>query len=298
MTLIVAAATPDIGFLVSDTLVTTLVQIKGNPTGPVNGEFHALKVQVLNPTTAIAFATSNAVDTAIKLISEVHDALHANPSLVVPDRLLEAYKKAIEASGEQDTPDCEFLVLTYNSGVRKLARVTSEAITYPERAYIGDANEYKKLTELRTPYAPPATQHVQQPDGTFQVLPLVVSAGEIEFQEISFALEALANQRLSRSVGAIAGCIIRVVDARISKELEYLQSGEAGISLEEGQIGFSVLASNTGTRGIGIYYKGGKIGFVMKVGDLEYCRVEKAATIQSFIEAAREKYGMELTGPT
>ncbi|MET3844912.1 hypothetical protein [Bradyrhizobium sp. OAE829] len=298
MTLIVAAATPDIGFLVSDTLVTTLMHIKGNPTGPVNGEFHTLKVQILNPRTAVAFATSNAVDTAIKLISEVHGALQADPSLSAPDRLFEAYKRAIEASGGKDVPDCEFLVLTYNSAVRKLARVSSETITYPERAYIGDANEYKKMMELRQPYVPPAMQQVQQPDGTFKVLPLVVSAGEIEFEEISLALETLVNRCQGQSVGAIAGCIIRVVDAKASKEIEYLQLGEAGVSPEEGQTGFSVLASNTGKRGIGIYYKRGKIGFVMNVGDCEYCRVENAPTIRGFIEVAKAKYGLELSGPT
>src|SRR4051812_7919700 len=171
MTLIVAAATADIGFLVSDTLITTLMHIKGNPTGPVNGEFHALKVQILNHQTAVAFATSNAVDTAIKLISEIHDALPANPSLSVPDRLFEAYKQAIERSDATDIPDCEFLVLTCNLGVRKLARVSSEAITHPARAYIGDANQYRRLMKLRQPYTPPATQQVQQPDGTFKNLP-------------------------------------------------------------------------------------------------------------------------------
>lgn len=298
MTLIGAAATADIGFLVSDTLVTTLMHIKGNPTGPVNGEFHALKVQILNSQTAVAFATSNAVDTAIKLISEIHDALLANPSLSVPDRLFETYKQAIGASEATDTPDCEFLILTHNSGVRKLARVSSEAITYPKRAYIGDANEYRNLTKLRQPYVPPEMQDVQQPDGTFKTLPLVVHAGEIEFQEISLAMEALVNQRLSQTVGGIAGCIVRVVDGGISKDLEYLQLGEVGVSPEEGQTGFSVLASNTGTRGIAIYFRSGKIGFVMKVGDPEYCRVERAPMIQSFVEAAKTKYGLELTGPT
>ena len=286
MTLIVAAAAPDIGFFVSDTLVTTLVHIKGNPTGPVNGEFHALKVQILNSQTAVAFATSNAVDTAVRLIAQIQDALNADPELKVPDRLFEAYKQTIETTGELESPDCEFLVLTLSSDGKKLARISSEAITYPERAYIGDANEYKKLMELRRPYVPPQTQHVQQPDGTFKTVPLVVSANEIEFQEISFAMEALANQRLSQSVGAIAGCIIRVVDAKISKQIEYLQSGEADVSLEEGQSGFSVLASNTGTRGIGIYYRSGTIGFIMMVGDLELCRVEKATNIQNFIETA------------
>jgi hypothetical protein len=298
MTLIVAAATPDIGFFLSDTLVTTLIHIKGNPTGPINGEFHALKVQILGPQVAVAFATSNAVDTALRLIAQIQDAVNADPELRVPDRLFEAYKQIIETSEEQDIPDCEFLVLTLSSDGKKLARISNEAITYLERAYIGDSNEYKKLMELRQPYVPPQTQHVQQPDGTFKIVPLVLSAGEIEFHEMSFAMEALVNQRLSQTVGAIAGCIVRVVDARISKEIEYLQSGEVGVSLEEGQTGFSVLASNTGTRGIGIYYRSGKMGFIMRVGDLEFCRVEKAPTIQSFIETAKSKYGLELTGPT
>jgi hypothetical protein len=296
MTLIVAAATADIGFLVSDTLVTTLIHIKGNPTGPINGEFHALKVQIVGPQTAIAFATSNAVYTAVGLISNLQDALRDNPELNVPDHLFGAYKQAITTN--QDRPDCEFLVLTLSSGGKKLARISNEAITYLERGYIGDANEYKRLMKLRQPHVPPQLQHVQQPYGTFKTLPLVVSAGEIEFQEISFAMEALVNQRTSQSVGAIAGCIVRVADARISKELEYLQSGEVGVSPEEGQTGFSVLASNTGTRGIGIYYRSGKIGFVMKVGDLEFCQIEKEPTIQSFIDAAKSKYGLELTGPT
>ena len=111
-------------------------------------------------------------------------------------------------------------------------------------------------------------------------------------------MEALVHGRLSQSIGAIAGCIVRVVDARISRELEYLQFGEAGISPEEGQIGFSVLASNSGARGIGIYYRVGKIGFLMMVGDRELCRVEKEPTIQSFIETAKTKYGLKLTGVT
>jgi hypothetical protein len=111
-------------------------------------------------------------------------------------------------------------------------------------------------------------------------------------------MEALVNQRLSQSVGAIAGSIIRVVDAKISGEFEYLQSGEVTVSAEEGQSGFSVLASNAGTRGIGIYYRSGKIGFIMKVGDTELCRVEREATIQGFIETAKIKHGLELTGPT
>jgi hypothetical protein len=298
MTLIVAVATSDIGFMVSDTLVTTLMHIKGNPTGPVNGEFHALKVQIIDPRTAIAFTTSNAVDIAVNLISATQKALHADAGLDAIDYLFDAYRRAIKASDQQDVPDCEFLVLKLDPSRKVLAVISSEAVTYVERAYIGDPSEYKKLMDLREPYTPPQLQYVQQSDGTFRELPLVVGASEIEFHEISFAMERLVNQRLSQSVGAIAGSIVRVVDARISGELEYLQSGEVSVSAEEGQSGFTVLASNSGTRGIGIYYRSGKIGFVMKVGDTELCRVERESTIQKFIETSKSKHGLDLIGPT
>jgi hypothetical protein len=39
MTLIVAMANDDIGFMVGDTVLTPVLQISGNPVGPVNGEF-------------------------------------------------------------------------------------------------------------------------------------------------------------------------------------------------------------------------------------------------------------------
>jgi len=36
----------------------------------------------------------------------------------------------------------------------------------------------------------------------------------------------------------------------------------------------------------------------MIVGDTELCRKETSETIQSFIELATQKYGMNLVGPT
>ena len=44
MTLIVGYANEEIGFLVGETLLTPLLEVKGNPEGPVNGEFHGLKI--------------------------------------------------------------------------------------------------------------------------------------------------------------------------------------------------------------------------------------------------------------
>ena len=147
---------------------------------------------------------------------------------------------------------------------------------------------------LRCSYHPPANQTVQQSDGTFHTVPLVVSDGERDFAEITDALEKLAFERRSRTVGAICGCVTRVVDARISGKLEYLQSVEASLSAAEGHSGFSFLASNTGTRGMGIYYISGKIGFLFIVGDSEHNRKEQADTLAQFIKASRARYGLNL----
>lgn len=59
MTLIVGYASEEIGFLVGETLLTPLLEVKGNPVGPVNGEFHGLKIQIIDDNTAIAFASPN-----------------------------------------------------------------------------------------------------------------------------------------------------------------------------------------------------------------------------------------------
>jgi hypothetical protein len=153
------------------------------------------------------------------------------------------------------------------------------------------------MTELRRPYRSPKIQHVQEPDGTFRETPLIESEGEIEFAEISNALEELTRQRRRQSsVGAICGCVTRVVDARISEKLEYLQSGEVSISPWEGKSGFTILVSNSDIRGIGIYYRSGKMGFLFIVGDSDYCRKEYAETLKQFVEMAEVTYGLALIG--
>jgi hypothetical protein len=78
MTLIVAMANVDIGFMVGDTLLTPLLEVKGNPIGPVNGEFHGLKIQILNGKTAIAFASSNASATALNIIADAAREIQNN----------------------------------------------------------------------------------------------------------------------------------------------------------------------------------------------------------------------------
>ena len=81
MTLIYAAATPDIGFIVGDTLLVPLADIKGIPRGPVNGAHHALKIQILSSKTAVAFATENAVETSLRLIKGLYGELRADPTI-------------------------------------------------------------------------------------------------------------------------------------------------------------------------------------------------------------------------
>jgi hypothetical protein len=196
--------------------------------------------------------------------------------------------------------DCDFLVLQLTAEGKILAHITNEELSYRNRAYIGDGDEYARMTKLRRPYDPPKMQSIQQPDGTFRIVPLVTSDDEREFEEISRALEELtgrqAQRRQQSSVGAICGCVVRVVDARISRKLEYLQLGEASISPWEGKCGFALLASNSDIRGIGVYYRSGKMGFLFIVGDSEYCRKEHAETLDQFVELARMTYGLTLIG--
>jgi hypothetical protein len=296
MTLIVGMANADIVFLVGDTLLTPMLEIKGNPAGAVNGEFHGLKIQILNDQVAIAFSSSNAAEVALSIIAEVWRSLQANSQADVCEQVLEQYQRVLQST-DNEKPDCEFLVLQLDANGNRLAHITAEEIRPCERSYIGDQAQYKQMNDLRKPYQSPAEMHVQQADGTFKVEKMTDSKGQIEFMEVSLALEELV-QRRNRAVGAIGGNVIRVRNAWPSGNLEYLQVGMASFGPEEGQSGFSLLSSSTGRRGVGIYYKSGKLGFLMMVGDPEMCIKETSETIQAFIELAHQKHGMNLVGPT
>jgi hypothetical protein len=295
MTLVVGYASTDIGFLVSDSLLTPAMATSLDK-GPVAGQFHGLKIQIIHPTIAIAYATSNDADAALDLIKGIAARISGGQLENVPEHLFDAYKQAI-ASARAEPPDCEFLVLQIRPDGKKLAHITQRNVLNVTRAYIGDPNEHKKLTQLRKPRNPPKAQWVQQADGTMKTTSLITSEGENYFAEISDAMEDLVHQRRG-SVGAIAGCIIRVVDARISKELEYLQAVETSVLPWEGISGFSLLASNSGTRGVGIYYRSGKLDYLLIVGDSEHVRKEYADTIKDFIEMGKTKFGLNLEGGT
>jgi len=75
MTLVVGHAAKDIGFLVGDTLLSSEFELKGD-TGPVNEKFHALKIQILDSDTAVAFAGD--VETSFDLIKKLCDELRAD----------------------------------------------------------------------------------------------------------------------------------------------------------------------------------------------------------------------------
>jgi hypothetical protein len=241
VTLVVGYATQDIGFLVADTLMSFPVK-KYDPRVSKIEEFHVLKIQILNPDIAVAFAGD--VETSLNLIKNLHKELSVDSKICVPQRLFDMYQELASKENGSWSVDCDFLVLMLTPQGKQLARVTKNEIAYVERAYIGDPIEYANLRNLIEPYCGPETRIVQNLDGTFSNASQVVTDSEKEFEQISVAMENLTHRRMSDIVGAVCGCVTRVVDARISAKLEYLQSLEVSYSREEGHAGFSLLASN------------------------------------------------------
>jgi|HubBroStandDraft_1064217.scaffolds.fasta_scaffold59006_2 hypothetical protein len=290
MTLVVGCATPDIGFLVADTLLSFAFDLKGRVT-PVKGESHALKIQILSPAVAVAFAGD--VGTSLDFIDALQEKLLANLKIDPCEQLFATYSALATTASAQD---CEFLVLQSTADGKKLARITSDGVQNCARAFIGDAAEYNSMRQLQSPYSGPTMQQIQQQDGTFHTIPFGPTEGEKEFSVVSDAMEALTHRRTSKVVGAIAGCVTRVVNARISGRLEYMQSVEASLTPWEDKSGFSLLTSNSEKRGIGIYYRSGRMGLLFVVGDREACHKERAETMSQFVEVARVKHGLNLVG--
>jgi len=104
-----------------------------------------------------------------------------------------------------------------------------------------------------------------------------------------------ADGRRGPTVGAIGGCVIRIVDARITGQLEYLQEVESSLTPWEGRSGYTMLAANAEVRGIAIYYRKG-FGFIFISGDTEYYKRMNATTLREFVSEARTRHGLELTG--
>jgi hypothetical protein len=283
MTLIVGSVTEDLGFLIGDTLlsfdITPSVQ-------PIINQTHVLKIQVLNPDTAIAFAGNDA-DMALNLIY----SLKAESS---DEKLPEQLFRKLRASSGLD---CEFLVLQLNDGKPSLNYINRSEFGARHRWYIGDQPEYARFTkaiESQT-YTPPTAHFVQQTDGSFVEVPVSESDAEIYFIKARNAMESITSQWNARgSVGAICGGVTCVANAKISGKLEYMQTHLASISPAEGISGFSFFASNSRVRGTGVYYPLGKVGYLFLVGDVDYSRKEYAENAAQFIAMAKFKYGMNL----
>jgi hypothetical protein len=287
MSLVIAYARDDICFMVGDTLLSHEHFQLASDIGPVNGEFHSLKIQILSGAIAVAFAGH--FQTAYQSVCDLHDALKDTPDLDPVHWIAE----------RQGLEQCEFLILLNGLCQKQLFQIVNHKAQRCERAYIGDQNEYHRLSEIRGPYQGPQERRSQNPDGSMSEVP--VTEGEKEFDIISDAMEALTRERVGRkhpTVGAISGCVIRVVDARISRELEYLQAVEVSHFPWEPRSGFTLLASNTDRRGVGVYFRSGSRGFVLPVCGDDTCVALSEPTLESFVAAAREKFGMHLVGGT
>ncbi|WP_226112446.1 hypothetical protein [Burkholderia vietnamiensis] len=294
MTLVIGYATREIGFLIADTLLSSPVALRGDE-GQFNGATHTLKIHILSGRLAIAFAGDPGL--ATELIAELKTETEAHEDLDVPRYLLERYRQ--RAVGIPEIKRSDFLILRLLDDGPTLDKVTlDDGIRNAERSYIGDAEGYRQLTALLGTYAGPKIRMVQQPDGSFVTEPFEPMEGERWFAVASDALESLCHKKSVATVGAVTDAITRVVNARISGELEYLQSANVGRSLEEGLTGYTVLAANTGTRATAIYFYAGKVGFVFQPGDPAGCRRIASDSDIQFIDAARRQYGIELIGPT
>ena len=286
MTLIIAEAHPDIAFMVGDTLLSHENFQLRDDIGPVGGEFHALKIQILNGCTVVAFA------------GEYEPAMERVRALDAALRVSETVDPAAWMSNQGPVDTCDFLLLTKKDR-KKLYSFIGGNFQECQRAWIGDLSEYKCYLGYRKQYNGPATRIIANKDGstsTFEVTP-----GEREFDIVSDAMELTTWDNVGKkyaTVGAISGAIIRVIDARISGDFEYLQSVEVAHFPWEPLSGYTLLASNEDRRGIGVYFRSGNRGFILPVCAESACVPVSALTLNSFIEVARDSLAMNLEGGT
>jgi hypothetical protein len=286
MTLIVAEAHPDIAFMVGDTLLSHVHFQLRQEIGPIRGEFHALKVQILNGSTVIAFAGH--YDPAMERVRALDAALRANDTIDPTEWM----------SDQGPVNGCDFLLLSKRNQ-KKLYSFIEGQFRECQRAFIGDLSEYERYLEYKKPYSGPAARIVVEKDGSKSSVE--VTSGEKEFDIVSDAMELTTWNNVAKkhaTVGAISGAVIRVVDARISGDFEYLQSVETAHFPWEPLSGYTLLASNEDRRGVGIYFRSGNCGFILPVCAENACVPVSAFTLNSFIEMAKDGFAMKLEGGT
>ncbi|MET4217084.1 hypothetical protein ACVWWG_003670 [Bradyrhizobium sp. LB7.2] len=284
MTLVVGYAGTDNCFMVGDTLLShEHFALKGD-VGPVNGEFHSLKIQILTSELAIGLAGN--FDAAYSAVAALKLAISADPTLHPTEWL-----------ASKNILDADFLVLK-NGAKKELFVIESGNVRQAVNGHIGDPEEWNRFLQLKKDYNGASERHTIDENGKV-VRSNPVTSGEKEFAVVSDAMEALCWDCVGRkepTVGAISGCVVRIVDARISGQLEYLQAVEASHFPWEPSGGFTVLASNEPERGIGIYFRVGQRGFILSVGAQPPCVASTAETLKAFVDEARSNFGMKLTG--
>jgi len=128
MTLIVAEAHADIAFMVGDTLLSHTSFQLSDEIGPVGGEFHTLKIQVLNGSTVVAFA--ELYEPAMERVRSLDAALRSHSTL----------DAAAWMSDQASVEGCDFLLLTKNDK-KNLHSLIEGKFRECQRAFIGDLYE-------------------------------------------------------------------------------------------------------------------------------------------------------------
>jgi hypothetical protein len=110
MTLVVGHADDDIGFMVGDTLLSHQYFRLSGDVGPVNGEFHSLKIQILSGGVAVAF---------VGQFQEAYRAIRGLSAALTEDRDTDPVHWLSNRDG---LDECEFLVLL-NQQTKRLFRI-------------------------------------------------------------------------------------------------------------------------------------------------------------------------------
>ncbi len=293
MTLVIGKILGDRGFLIADTLTTSSFDSRVTSFSS-DWTRHVLKLHLLSPYVAVGF--SGDVQGALRIISHLYKSINSKE---IPNPSAEIFR--IYGSTDFMTHDCEFIVLHLKQafGPMTLSKVTSTQIISCEEAHIGDEFErYNQFSSNRTWYESPKSMFKQLPDGSFIETELTNQEGTEAFMSTTNSLQEYALNRRGVSVGAIGGNIVRLANSSISGVLEYMQSVEVSTSTEEGESGYTHLASNNGRHGLGIYFRSGKLGFVFVAGEETGCIRLQADSLLEFISKAKEHYDLNLTGGT
>lgn len=200
MTLIVAEAHPDIAFMVGDTLLSDVHFQLRDELGPVRGEFHALKIQILNGSTVVAFVGDYA--RAMERVRALDAALRASRDTFDPAEWM---------SQQGQVNGCDFLLLIKNEQKRLFSFIEGQ-FRECQRAFIGDLSEYQRYLKNKKPFRGPLTRTVIGQGGSKSSVKMTV--GEKEFDIVSDAMELTTWNNVAKkqaTVGAIEAASLFVI---------------------------------------------------------------------------------------